>query len=60
MLSPSTSATMLAGIRDIVVIATPEDCGLFERLLGGGGPWGIHLSYAHCRRSAAIACSPRP
>ena len=37
---------MLAGIRDILVISTPEDVPLFERLLGDGRSWGIALHYA--------------
>ena len=37
---------MLAGIRDILVITTPEDRPLFERLLGDGTQWGIQLSFA--------------
>jgi glucose-1-phosphate thymidylyltransferase len=36
---------MQAGIRDILVITTPEDASAFERLLGSGGQWGIRLSY---------------
>ena len=36
---------MLAGIREILVITTPEDQAQFERLLGDGGQWGISLSY---------------
>lgn len=37
---------MLAGIRDILVITTPEDRSQFERLLGDGSQWGISLQYA--------------
>jgi glucose-1-phosphate thymidylyltransferase len=40
------STLMLAGIRDVLVITTPEDRAQFERLLGDGGQWGIRLSYA--------------
>ena len=37
---------MLAGIRDILIISTPEDTPRFERLLGDGGDWGLNLRYA--------------
>ena len=37
---------MLAGIRDVLVITTPEDRASFERLLGSGSQWGIRISYA--------------
>jgi glucose-1-phosphate thymidylyltransferase len=40
------STLMLAGIRDILIITTPEDSDQFERLLGDGTQWGIRLSYA--------------
>lgn len=40
------SVLMLAGIRDILVITTPEDQDGFKRLLGDGSQWGITLSYA--------------
>ncbi len=40
------SVLMLAGIRDILVITTPEDNDSFKRLLGDGSAWGIDISYA--------------
>lgn len=40
------SVLMLAGIREILVITTPEDNDSFKRLLGDGSEWGIELSYA--------------
>ena len=39
------STLMLAGIRDILVISTPEDTPRFEALLGDGNQFGLHLSY---------------
>ena len=39
------SALMLAGIRDILVITTPQDQAAFHTLLGNGEQWGINLSY---------------
>jgi len=39
------STLMLAGIRDILIITTPEDQSSFQRLLGDGSQWGIKLSY---------------
>ena len=46
---------MQGGIRDILVISTPEDTPRFQQLLGDGGQWGIRLSYAMQPRPEGLA-----
>lgn len=40
------STLMLAGIRDVLIISTPQDTPRFQQLLGDGGAWGMNLQYA--------------
>ena len=49
------ASLMLAGIRDIQVITTPEDQQAFQKLLGDGSQWGIEISYAVQPTPAGIA-----
>jgi glucose-1-phosphate thymidylyltransferase len=49
------STLMLAGIRDILLISTPEDTPRFEALLGDGRRWGLHLQYEVQPKPGGIA-----
>ena len=49
------STLMMAGIREVLVITTPDDQGQFERLLGDGSQWGVQLSYAAQPRPEGLA-----
>ena len=49
------STLMLAGIREILIITTPEDCDTFKRLLGDGSQWGISFSYVIQEKPNGIA-----
>ena len=46
---------MLAGLRDILIISTPQDTARFAELLGDGGQWGINLSYAVQHKPEGLA-----
>ena len=49
------STLMMAGVREILVVTTPEDRTQFERLLGDGSQWGLRLAYAEQPRPEGIA-----
>ena len=49
------STLMMAGLRDILVITTPDDADQFARLLGDGSDWGISLQYAVQPRPEGLA-----
>jgi len=49
------STLMAAGLREVLVITTPEDCESFSRLLGDGSAWGMRIDYAVQPRPEGLA-----
>jgi len=49
------SVLMLAGIKEILIITTPSDIGIFKKLLGDGSQWGLNLSYEIQPNAGGIA-----